>query len=168
MYTTDAIVLKKIDVGEADVLYMLYTRDYGKMRAVASGIRKEGAKLRGHLEPLSHSRIRFVRGKQSEKLISASLINFWVGARADSACLAAAHYIAGRIDQECMEGEQDEALWRLIIDSFAGLDADSVSGGRERVFFQNFEENLSSVLGYGGGTRNPKPGIITSWVNWMI
>lgn len=167
MYTTDAIVLKKLDVGEADVLYMFYTRDYGKMRAVASGIRKEGAKLRGHLEPLSYSRIRFVRGKQREKLISASLLNFWDEMRVDSARLSAAHYIAGRIDQECMEGEQDEALWRLVIDSLSVLDRGRVPDGREHAFFQDFEENLSSVLGYGGETKHLKPGIIIPWANWM-
>ena len=84
MYTTDAIVLKKIDVGEHDALYMLYTEGYGKMRAVAAGIKKPEAKLRGHLEPLSLSRIRFVTGKNRERIIGASLLNFWDGIRGDA------------------------------------------------------------------------------------
>ena len=53
MYTTEGIILKKIDVGEANALFTIYTKDYGKIRAVAQGVKKEGAKLQGHLEPLA-------------------------------------------------------------------------------------------------------------------
>ncbi|MBI3631166.1 MAG: DNA repair protein RecO [Candidatus Sungbacteria bacterium] len=167
MYATDAIVLKKLDVGEADVLYMLYARDYGKMRAVAPGIRKSEAKLRGHLEPLSLSRIRFVNGKQREKLIGARLLNFWSGFRADRARLAVAHYVAARIDQECMEGEQDQALWNLLCAHLAFLDAADTEVNLS-AFVSRFEDQLSEVLGYGpGGAERPERAIIGAWANWM-
>lgn len=75
--TTDAIVLKKLDIGEHDILYALYTRDCGKVVARATGIRKNEAKLRGHLETLSLSAVRLITGRNGEKLIGATLINFW-------------------------------------------------------------------------------------------
>lgn len=149
MHTTDAIVLKKIDVGEADVLYMLYTRDYGKMRGLAGGIKKQEAKLRGHLEPLSLSRVRFVPGRGCERLIGASLMNFWHGIREDARKLAAAHYVASRIDRECMEGDQDSALWKLLTARLEALDAHANFENPEK-FFSDFDSDLREVMGYGG------------------
>ncbi len=156
MYTTDAIVLKKMDVGEQDALYMLYTRDYGKMRAVAAGIKKQEAKLRGHLEPLSLSRVRFVMGRGREKLIGASLMNFWHGIRANAEKLAAAHYVASRIDRECMEGDRDPALWELLTACFQTLDVQKNFEDPEE-FFSDFDGDLRQVMGYGGpGASDPE------------
>ncbi len=149
MYTTDAIVLKKMDVGEHDALYMLYTHGYGKMRAVASGIKKPEAKLRGHLEPLSLSRVRFVLGKNREKLIGASMLNFWHGIREDVHKLSLAHYIASRIDRECMEGQKDEALWNLLTQNFSLLNGHDNFGNTAGTFINDFERDLQSALGYG-------------------
>ena len=177
MHSTEAIVLKKMDVGEHDALYMLYTRDYGKMKAVAAGIKKEGAKLKGHLEPLSMSGVRFVSGKNREKLIAASLMNFWHGLRADEKKLAAAHYVASRIDQECMEGEKDDGLWGLITKNLFTLDTKDILEEELERFLHSFETDLRECLGYGGangvsinevssGRNEPDYAIMNTWVSW--
>ena len=174
MYTTDAIVLKKIDVGEHDALYMLYTQGYGKMRAVAAGIKKPEAKLRGHLEPLSLSRVRFVAGKNRERLIGASMLNFWSSMREDVHKLSVGHYIASRMDRECMEGQKDEALWNLLEQSFSRLNSHDDFAPVAGAFINDFEHNLQSALGYGGaegafyggfgdGAESPEYGIITHY-----
>ncbi len=150
MHATEGIVLKKMDVGEHDALYMFYTRDYGKMRAVAAGIKKPEAKLRGHLEVLSLARIRFVAGRRREKLVGAFLVNFWPGVRRDARKLEVAHHMAHRIDLECMEGERDDALWELLARSFCALDADGDFEIAADDFVRRFDDDLRGVLGYGG------------------
>src|SRR3989344_4423118 len=87
MHATDAFVLKKLDIGEADVLYALYTRDFGKVVARAQGIRKNEAKLRGHLEPFSLSVVRLISARHGEKLIGASLVRFGERMRSRDAIL---------------------------------------------------------------------------------
>ena len=52
-YQTNAIILKREDIFEADRLYHLYTEEFGKVRAVAGSVRKINAKLTGHLEPFN-------------------------------------------------------------------------------------------------------------------
>lgn len=44
-YRYTALVLRKKEVGETDRLYTFYTKEQGKVRAVARGIRKSGARL---------------------------------------------------------------------------------------------------------------------------
>ncbi len=57
---TEAIVLDKEDSGEADSRIFLYTKDFGKVIAKATGIRKIVSKLASHLEPLDYLNVRLV------------------------------------------------------------------------------------------------------------
>lgn len=149
MYVTEGLVLKKLDVGEADVLYALYTRDFGKVVARAAGIRKNEAKLRGHLEPFSLSAVRLISGRNGEKLIGASLVSFWERMRARDATLRLAAYAAARLDEHCFAGERDDGLWRLACAAFQALDAPDFPDDHEARFRKEFDANLSLCLGHG-------------------
>src|SRR5919201_1208039 len=54
-YRAEAIVLKGMDLGEADRIVTLYTRYFGKLRAIAKGARRPTSRLAGHVEPLAHA-----------------------------------------------------------------------------------------------------------------
>lgn len=144
MYTTEGIILKKQDVGEADALFTIYTKDFGKIRAVAQGIKKEGAKLKGHLEPLSLSLIGFVLGRSGERLTHALLLAPWHSIKGDYSKIQAAWQIATAIDQHCFNGEKDENLWTLVLGSLALLE----KGVADAEFFRAFEKRLHECLGY--------------------
>lgn len=58
---------------EADGLISLYTESFGLIRAVAPGVKKPGAKLAGHLEPLSISEVTFIQTEGGWRLIGAVL-----------------------------------------------------------------------------------------------
>lgn len=146
--TTQGIVLKKMDIGEADVLYALYTEDFGKITARASGIRKQEAKLRGHLETLSLAAVRLITGRNGEKLIGATLVNFWERLRACETNVRLASYVARRVDEQCFPGEQDPALWDLMKTSFSVLDREDFSEDRAERFVQEFDAGLSVCLGH--------------------
>ena len=49
-YRVEAIVLRRIDFGEADRVLVLYTRERGKQPVVAKGIRRISSRLAGHLD----------------------------------------------------------------------------------------------------------------------
>lgn len=75
IYTTTGIVLTERPAREADRIYTIFTRDFGLVRASATGVRKDLSKLRGHLEPFSFSSISLVRGREYWRLTSAELID---------------------------------------------------------------------------------------------
>ena len=62
-YRADALVLRSVPLGEADLLVTLFTRESGKVRAVAKGARRTTAKLVGHLEPLTVTRLALSWGR---------------------------------------------------------------------------------------------------------
>ena len=49
----ESIVLRHSDWGEADRFLVIFTRELGKVRAIAKGVRKPRSRKVGHLEPSS-------------------------------------------------------------------------------------------------------------------
>ena len=70
--TFDSIVLKSIDVGEADRFLILFTRERGLLAARARAARKTSSKLGGALLPMGHSAIGLVEGSNGFTVTSAA------------------------------------------------------------------------------------------------
>ena len=62
-FRAEAVVLRHADWGEADRILTLYTREQGKVRAVAKGARKMRSRKAGHLEPFTHITLQLARAR---------------------------------------------------------------------------------------------------------
>ena len=62
-YTTEAVVLRSLRLGEADRILHLYTSDRGRLGAVAKGIRRTRSRFGARLEPLSHVELVLHQGR---------------------------------------------------------------------------------------------------------
>lgn len=51
LYQDEGVVLRTVKLGEADRIVTLLTRDHGKIRAVAKGVRRTKSRFGGRLEP---------------------------------------------------------------------------------------------------------------------
>ena len=145
MYFTDAIVLSRTDVGEADAVFSLYTKEYGKIRARAQGVKKGNAKLRGHLETLAVSRVGFVTARHGERLIYAEALETWPDITSDLERMRAAMYFVSLVDSATFAGEPDPDVWSHLQSALRALD----TRGFEKESFEAFEEGLVRHLGYG-------------------
>jgi len=75
-YSTDAVVLRSIRLGEADRVLHLYTRAHGRVGAVAKGVRKTMSRFGARLEPLSHVDLILHRGRgELETVTAAQLVS---------------------------------------------------------------------------------------------
>ena len=63
LYRDEAIVLRTQKLGEADRIITLLTREHGRIRAVAKGVRRTMSKFGARLEPGSHVDIQLHQGK---------------------------------------------------------------------------------------------------------
>ena len=64
VYNTEAFVLDSKDVMESSRLFFLLTKDFGLVLAHAQGVRETKSKLRFSLQPLSHTQVSLVRGRE--------------------------------------------------------------------------------------------------------
>ena len=77
---TQGLVLTRTNFGEADRIVTFLTRDFGKVRVMAKGVRKEKSKLAGGIELFSISDIGFVAGRgELATLTSSRLITHYDG-----------------------------------------------------------------------------------------
>ena len=69
-YSTEAVVLRSIRLGEADRVLHLYTRANGRVGAVAKGVRKTLSRFGGRLELLSHVELVLHRGRSDLETVT--------------------------------------------------------------------------------------------------
>src|SRR5271157_5016792 len=60
---TEAVVLRSMRYGEADRILHLYTRNRGRVSAIAKGVRRARSRFGGRLEPFFHVRIELHEGR---------------------------------------------------------------------------------------------------------
>lgn len=71
---TEALVLRRIEYGEADRIVTLLTKDKGKLTVIAKGVRKPKSKLAGGVELFSISTITYIESRNEMKtLVSARI-----------------------------------------------------------------------------------------------
>ena len=76
-YVTQAIVLQRTPLGEANALLTLLTEEVGLVRARVQGIRRPYAKLVQMLPTFAESRVILVRGKEGWRISGAILTRNW-------------------------------------------------------------------------------------------
>lgn len=72
------IILRRTDYGEADRIITFLTRDHGRIRVMAKGVRKSKSKLAGGIELFSVSEVHFIKGRGDiGTLVSTRLISHY-------------------------------------------------------------------------------------------
>ncbi|MEK7861493.1 MAG: DNA repair protein RecO, partial [Chloroflexota bacterium] len=98
-YRAEAIVLKTLDLGEADRVLTLLTRHFGKIRVIAKGIRRPTSRLAGHAETLAHAIFQLARGRELDVLTGAETRATYRSVREDLGRIAAAWYVVELADR---------------------------------------------------------------------
>ena len=122
VYHTEAVVLRRSDLGEADRLLTLYTPAKGKLRAIAKGVRRPTSRKAGHLELFAHSMLLIARGKTLDIVTQADTLHPFRALREDLERITYAHYVVELLDRFSSEGQDNSPLFRLLVDTLERLD----------------------------------------------
>jgi len=140
----EAVVLRHNDWGEADRLLGLFTRELGKVRAIAKGVRKPRSRKAGHLEPFSRVSLLLARGRDLYIVTQAQTIKPYSSLRADLILLGYAAYIVELLDRFTYEEGENLALFRLLTNT---LDRISAQSGPQ-LAVRYYEIHLLDLLGF--------------------
>jgi DNA repair protein RecO (recombination protein O) len=143
-YQTEAIIIKKIKLGEADRILTLYTPHLGKIRAVAKGVRRPRSKLAGHLELLTHSQVSLARGRNLDTIIGSQTINSFLPLKSDLKLIAYALYATELIDQFTADHIENHPLFQLLLETMHHL----CQAGDNDITLRYFELHLLHKVGY--------------------
>jgi DNA repair protein RecO (recombination protein O) len=121
VYQTEAIILKRTRLGEADRILTLFTSDYGKVSAIAKGASRPGSKFGGHVELLTHSLFLLAKGHNLDVVTQVQTINSFITLKEDLQLLSYGMYIAELIDSFTDDDFEDKKLFAFIIDTLQRL-----------------------------------------------
>jgi len=147
-YRTQAFILKESPRRETDKVFMVFTKDFGKIEILAKAVRKTKSKLRGNVPPFSISEIGFVQGKAYKILTDALLVRDFENIKKDLNKLKFAYKISGFLEKLIRAPEKDEAIWRLLKETFEVFDNPSLPFDYFSLIYFYFLWNLLSILGY--------------------
>jgi len=123
---TQGIVLSRTNYGEADRILTFLTPEYGKVSAIAKGVRKQKSKLAGGIELFSISDISYIIGrKEISTLISTRLVKHYGTIVKDLDRTAAAYEFLKLVNKNT-EDQPEPAYFDLLAQSLAALDEPSL------------------------------------------
>jgi len=140
----EAIVLKHSDFGEADRLLTIYSREQGKLRAIAKGARKPGSRKGGHLEPFSRVRLLLGKGRELAVVSQAEAVETNSVLTENLEALGYASYGVELLDRFSGDHDENAGLYRLLRDTLQRL-----AGGEDlQLAVRYYEIRLLDLAGF--------------------
>jgi len=143
---TKAIVLRRTNYGEADRVLQLLTPDYGKLSAIAKGVRREKSKLAGGIELFAICDVTIISGKREiGTLTSARLDTFFAQIMKDYQRMQFAYEVIKQVGK-ATDGINEPAFYHLLEVSYRSLDNIEID---LRIIETWFWLQLAILLGVG-------------------
>lgn len=122
LYRAEGVVLRTIKLGEADRIITICTRERGKVRAVAKGVRKTKSRFGGRLEPISHVSVQCYEGRNLDIVTQVESVDAFRAVREDLDRMRRALSMLEAVDAVSQEGEPNPQLYRMLVGGLASLD----------------------------------------------
>jgi DNA repair protein RecO (recombination protein O) len=123
VYNVEGVILRRRNIGEADSIFTVLSPHAGKFDAVARGVRKPRSRMRGHLEPLTRSKLLLARGRTLDVFTQAETLTSYRGIHDDLELSAAALYCAELVDRFTAEHVEQPGIYELLLDTLDALEA---------------------------------------------
>lgn len=137
-WSSKALVVKRQNVGEADRLLTLLTREQGKIAVVAKGVRQLRSTQRAALEPGNYVQVFCVTTKSLPLLTQTRLLDDFIELRTNLLNLKKITGILEMIDRLFVEAPECE-IFDQIIELLQGMNT-------QRLSHQLVQEKLNEML----------------------
>jgi len=150
-HRVEGIVIKRTNYSEADRILTIFTKNRGKVAAIAKGSRKITSRKGGHIELLSHSLFSLAEGKNLYVVSEAETIEPFREIKENLDKSGLGYYIAEFINEFVREEQRSYPLFRLCLMALGFLN--DASEGAERVLVRAFELKALAELGFAPEIR---------------
>lgn len=147
-YKVDAIVLSRKNTGEADKILTLFTRQFGKKKVIAKGIRKISSRRAPFLEVFSEISAVLHQGRNFDIVTEVSSLSSLPVLQKKLGRISYAYLAVELVDRLTAENQENYLIFQKLSGFLKLLnhpDADINSVRKELVIFKQF---LLSELGF--------------------
>ena len=157
-FRSQALILKRRNLGEADRLLTLFTPRHGKITALARGVRKASSRKSGHVELLMHSDMLLGRGRGFYHVQQAEMIAAFPRLREDLTSHTYGLYIADLLDHFFV-GEEESQQAEFFAETLVALQA-LCEDEDPLLVLRHYELRLLTVTGFQPELRHCA---VTGW-----
>lgn len=122
-YKTEGVVLGRFNIGEADRIVRLFTKQYGKISCIAKGIRRIPSRRAPHLEVFNQIMITAASGRTLDSIVEVSSIETFPALHAELERVAHAYKVVEQLDRLCPERQEYRHLYMFLINTLQVLDS---------------------------------------------
>ena len=144
---TQAIVIRTLPLQEFHKIITFYTPDFGKVKAVAYGIKSPKSRLGGSLELLNYGTLLFQHreNRELQNLTDFNLLDGFDAIRSDFTRITYGCYFAELVDSSASEGMANPEIFDLLRTTYQFLvHADDIP-----LLARGFEIKFLDCAGYG-------------------
>jgi len=134
-YRTDALVLKKRKLGEADNVLILASPTEGRIDAIARGVRKTSSRFGGRLEPFSMVQAILHKGRTFDTVTSVQVSDAHDGLRGDPERTSYAAVVVDVLDKVMVRGDPEPRLVALADATLTAMETEGADLGALMVAF---------------------------------
>lgn len=145
-FRTVGIIIAKRDGRDADRLYTIYTKEHGKIVALAKSAKKITSKLAGHLELFTYATFTIARGRVGDHIATVDVISDYMPSLGKSERLIAALYCLECTDQLIRNDHVDYDIFDLLHGFMGEMASGTLSSTHTA---RAYLYNLCQLLGYG-------------------
>lgn len=164
--TVSALVIKRKNTGEADRIITFFTKQHGKIRVLARGVRKVSSKRAPHVEVFNHIIATVHKGQMMDTLTEVSPVTSFEAIRSDLRRVSAAYYLCELTDGLLPMEQQHEDVFTLLLDAFTALATVDIK--RIDVLRARFAAALLTRLGYMEAGKKYKDNDIDGYVEELL
>jgi DNA repair protein RecO (recombination protein O) len=143
-YTSEGIVLGRINFGEADRIISVLSKDKGRSSLIAKGVRRPKSRKRGHIEIFSRVKFQASNGRGLDIMTEAEIIDDFKEIRASLKKVSLAYYFVEVVGKITHEGEGNPGLYDLLLTSMEKLKKENL----HKKLRLDFITALVTLLGY--------------------
>jgi DNA repair protein RecO (recombination protein O) len=120
-FRTEAIVMRRTDFGEADRLLTLFSRERGKIKAIAKGARKPQSRKTGHVELFTRANLFIAVGRSLDIITQAETVAAHARLRQDLVRATYAAYLVELLDRFVGEEDPHSGIYQLLAEALVWL-----------------------------------------------
>ncbi len=113
--STQCVVLARRNFGEADRLLTIYTKDFGKLTALAKGVRRPTSRKSGHLEPGSWCKIFLAKGKNIDILTEVEVQKAYGIENFSQEKAVKIYHLLELVDHLTVQNQKNSQVFNLLI-----------------------------------------------------
>lgn len=142
------IILSRQNYGEADKIVVAYTKEFGKMRLKATGIRRLNSKRAPHLELFNEVDMLLHLGRSYPLITEARLISNYTNLKANLDLCALAFYLAEVMDKLLPDNQPLPVVYDYLVNALVRLNAPGIQKAEALRSIKEFILYLTRELGY--------------------